>query len=77
MKKNLYLLSQNTNNDCDTYDSMVVIADSKEESIKISIEEKGNWDWSDNNDGSNINVEFISEVDASTSYVLLASFNAG
>lgn len=77
---NLYLLSQNTNNGYDTYDSMVVIAPSKEEAVKLSIYEYGNWDWSDSNDGSNILIKTISEnitTEYEEAFILLTSFNAG
>jgi hypothetical protein len=77
---NLYLLSQDANNDYDTYDSVVVAAESEEEALEIRPEEKPpSWGVSD----SWVSKEFIKitkigvATEGTESGVICASFNAG
>lgn len=41
---NIYKLSQTINDDCNTYDSCIVIAENEEEAIKIHPNGRQNWD---------------------------------
>ena len=81
----LFLVSQNQNQDYDTYDSFVVVCNSEDEAkqthpdgTQMTIE---NWDnkysvWCDN--ASDVNVKYLGEADSSLQKgVVCASFNAG
>lgn len=81
---NLYLLSQEENNDYDTYDSCVVCAKSKADAIKIGpdgkpLEEElsGSWNvWALTKEG--VKCELIGKANSKQKRgVILASFNAG
>jgi ribosome biogenesis protein Tsr3 len=67
----IYLVSQNENNEYDTYDSLIVSANSEEEARKITPK----FGWASNLD--NVNVEHIGEYIGTESKIILASFNAG
>ena len=81
---NLYLISQNTNNDYDTYDSAVVCAASEAEARNMTLPYGKRRDW-EKNDCSWVNwpdqviVELIGTADPSRKEagVVCASFNAG
>lgn len=46
MKKlNIYVISQEENNEYDTYDSAVVVAEDEEQARDISPDGRGNIDW--------------------------------
>lgn len=74
---NIYLLSQNVNNGYDTYDSMIIIAESKENAIKLSIKEKGHWAGYNSEEDINIKRIGISGGIDQDEHIVLASFNAG
>jgi len=72
----LWIISQNVNNDYDTYDSAVVAAETEEEARNINL--GGKWDgiwWA--NDPSEVTVEYLGVTDRDISGVILASFNTG
>lgn len=79
---NIYYISQDENNDYDTYDSMVVVANSEEEAKQIHPRRDG---WIDNiwnvwaSSPERVKVELVGT--ASNKYrepgIILASFNAG
>ena len=75
---NLYLISQDTNNDYDTYDSAVVAAESEDIAQTIH---PGNKAWAampDWTDAENVSVELIGIAKEGTEQgVICASFNAG
>lgn len=80
----LYLLTQDANNDYDTYDSAIVAANNKEEARFIHPDNHRNpWDgngelccsWCD---AASVKVEYIGKAKAGTKKgVILSSFNAG
>lgn len=72
----LFIISQDTNTDYDTYDSAVVCADNEEEAKKITPAEAFPGTWcADIND---VKVEYIGEAKEGTKKgVILSSFNAG
>jgi hypothetical protein len=76
---NLYKISQTTNNDYDTYDSAVVVAESIEHAQNMhpsgSQDAWGNFSWVRRK--SDVTVEFLGETHLVESYVVCASFNAG
>lgn len=83
---NLYLISQDINDDYDTYDSAVVAAESEDDARTIHPDKeivdwvKLDW-WSENSwlkysDIDKITVELIGTTDRERG-VVLASFNAG
>jgi hypothetical protein len=81
---NLYLLEQSVNNGYDTYDSVVVAAETEEEAKFIHPSEyEKNWDgkdcrFSDWCDVKDISVTLIGTATTDTKKgVVLASFNAG
>ena len=82
---NLYLLSQSVNNNYDTYDSVVVCAESLEDaktihpwSRKIVIGEGDSYQYDDWAQVSDIEGELIGVAAATEKRgVILASFNAG
>lgn len=77
---NLYLLSQDENNDYDTYDSMVVAAESEEEARNIM---PGAYNWDDRYNAwcsspDKVKVRSIGvAVEGTKKGTILASFNAG
>ncbi len=78
---NIYLLTQDINNNYDTYDSVVVSAESEEEARLMHPSDDSDWGnewcgWVSPDDIDKINVKLIgvSSVDKG---VILASFNAG
>jgi hypothetical protein len=79
---NLYLLSQEQNNDWDTYDSCVVVANSPEEARLIR-PDGSNWEgnlkykgWAFSPD--KVTVSLIgTAIDQEIGSVVIASFNAG
>ena len=78
----LYLISQNTNNHYDTYDSAVVAA--PDEASARLINPDGSWDDSVSKYSSwcrtpdDVNVKYIGEASADVETgVVCASFNAG
>ena len=81
---NLYLISQDTNNDYDTYDSAVVCAASENEARNMTVPDGERRDW-EKNDSSWVNwpdqviVELIGAADPgfTEACVVCASFNAG
>jgi hypothetical protein len=78
----LFLISQSENNDCDTYDSAVVVANNEDEARSIhpcgyvNTPETCSYSWAP---PENVEVKLIG--DAASSYtvtcVIVASFNAG
>ena len=84
---NIYKISQQINDDCDTYDSVVVYAESEDEARKIHPESsngyKDVWEnlfsvWVKFNDLDKIKVEYLGKnEEIKKSGVILASFNAG
>jgi len=87
-KMNIYLLSQNKKNGWDTFDSMVVCAESKKEAILIHPYDKDfptcdNWNdsynpWCDNEQIDTIDCKKIGKAKKGIEKgVVLASFNAG
>jgi len=90
MAKYLYLISQSANNDYDTYDSAVVVAESKEDAKKIHPSpygsKKGEWwmsedsyDFHDWVTLDKIEVKYIgvANQDLEVGTVVVSSFNAG
>lgn len=81
---NLYLISQDENNDFDTFDCAVVRAESEEEAARINPDGKGErWIPKDSYDTWAHSVEAVSVVllgvalEGSTKGVVCASFNKG
>ena len=80
---NLYLISQDYNNDYDTYDSAVVAANDEEEARMMHPGGHENWDGIERKYGSWVNsdkvsVRFIGDAISGTAKgVICASFNAG
>lgn len=75
---NLYLLTQDVNVGYDTYDSVIVCAESEEEAVKIPPDGEYRWDdtWAEN--PSLVKCRKIGVADESIEKgVVLASFNAG
>lgn len=80
----LYLLSQTVNNDYDTYDSVIVCAES-EDKARLIRPDMTKWDqvspyyygsWVKTSD--EVNVKYLGEADSTISQgVVLASYNAG
>jgi hypothetical protein len=82
MKKlNVYLLSQTVNNNYDTYDSAVVIAENEEEAVNLGpdkyVEDGNRWcTWAHHR--SDVKVELIgTALPGAEKRKVLASFNAG
>ena len=80
---NLYLLKQDVNIDWDTYDSVIVCAESEEEAVKIhpngDFFDTG-WEWPEGwvETPSQVRCQKIGVADESVEKgVVLASFNAG
>jgi hypothetical protein len=77
----LFLLSQNENNEYDTYDSAVVAAEDEESAKQINIDEYSSWgskssSWCSSPD--KVNVKYLGEAaEGILSGIILASFNAG
>ncbi len=79
---NIYLISQSENNNYDTYDSAVVIAESEDKAKIMHPSGKMDWDgksayysWADS---SNVAVKLIGNAnDDEESAIICASFNAG
>jgi hypothetical protein len=84
---NLYLISQDINNDYDTYDSAVVCAENEHEARCVHPGEKNIKDWKEDDSCydwvifsqiKGIKVEFIGVADKSIKKgVVIVSFNAG
>ncbi len=80
---NLYLLSQDQNTGCETYDSMIVAADNEESAKAIHPDGETGWGrprylatWCDSTD--HVSCELIGVAKAGTETgIILASFNAG
>ena len=78
---NLYLISQDKNDDYDTYDSAVVIAEN-EHKARLTHPSGREWNGKESINGSWVDsklviVELIGESIAETPGVVCASFNAG
>lgn len=73
----LYLLTQGENNGYDTYDSMVVAAESEDAARKIHPTDDWGWAvWA--NTPEQVDVEYLGEAAVGTETgVICASFNAG
>jgi predicted Abi (CAAX) family protease len=80
---NLYLISQNENNDYDTYDSAVVAAPDENAARLIHPEtgrhaEAADWSWTWVSDSSKVNVELIGQaLDGTKIGAICSSYNAG
>ncbi len=79
---NLYLIYQNENNDYDTYDSVVVCAESEEEARDIHpnqySRERKEWSTDDWCLKENVKARYLGVADISLEKgVVCASFNAG
>jgi hypothetical protein len=76
---NLYLLTQNVNNDYDTYDSCIVCAESEEDAKTITPNNSPfgglytSWAYSIND----VKAELIGRAINQKRGIILASFNAG
>lgn len=71
----LYKLSQEINNGYDTYDSIIVCAENKEEARKFFFDDDA---WVSFDQIDKIEVEYIGEASKDIKKgVILASFNAG
>ncbi len=77
----LYLISQNENNDYDTYDSAVVVASSEDEARKIHPDgENGRWDkgyWTSSPEKVRVYQIGIANSEQKAGDVVCASFNSG
>lgn len=78
----LYYLSQNDNNNYDTYDSIVVCAESEEDAMTIDpygepyVEDQEHYSWAKK--ATSISCKEIGEAnDEQERGVIIASFNAG
>jgi hypothetical protein len=75
----LYVISQEENNGYDTYDSVVVAAETPTKARRI----RPCYEWDNNygewaTDPKNVTVKYIGEAKAGTEEgIILASFNAG
>ena len=80
---NLYLISQDKNENYDTYDSAIVAARTNKEARMIHPDGSNNWDGKDGYYGSwtsveNVKVKLIGVAKKGTTKgVVLASYNAG
>jgi hypothetical protein len=80
---NLYLISQNENNDYDTYDSAVVAAPDENAARLIHPEtgrpaEAADWSWTWTSDPSKVNVKLIGQaLDGTKIGAICSSYNAG
>ena len=79
---NLYLISQEENNDYDTYDAMIVCADSEEKARNITPEDDNSFPsllWSSwCYLPEQVSVEYLGIADAKiTREIILSSYNAG
>lgn len=80
---NLYLISQSTNNNYDTYDSAVVVA--KDIIQAVSIHPNGDTEWDgagelsdgDWTDKENVSASLVGASNERKPRVVLSSFNAG
>ena len=76
---NLYLLSQDENSGYDTYDSVIVAAETHGEASEIHPSVYGGWSsgiWASSPD--NVTVEYLGKAkEGIKKGVVLASFNAG
>jgi len=73
----IYLVNQSVNNNYDTYDAMVIVADTKEEAKKYSlIHSSGEYTWAPIED-LNCSYEGVYTGESVKPFLLLASFNAG
>lgn len=76
--RGIYLLTQSYYTGYDTYDSMIIIAESKKEAIQISIDEEGGFYKAWPSKSTMIDCELIGAPLATQSNgIVLASFNAG
>jgi hypothetical protein len=77
MQMKLYLLSQGENNGYDTYDSMVVAAESEDAARQMHPGNEWGWNvWA--NSPEQVDVEYLGEAaPESEAGVICASFNAG
>ena len=77
---NLYILTQNESQGYDTYDSVVVAAETEDSARKIN---PSKWGWDESSDfwcssPEKVNVRLIGiAVDGVKEGVILSSFNAG
>lgn len=83
---NIYKISQNINNDYDTYDAMVVYAENVEQAIQMHPDgmsnlSTGEWcsiSWVDVDNIDKLKVELVGVTDnIKKPKVILSSFNAG
>ena len=76
---NIYRISQDANNDYDTYDALVVIADSKEEARKITPNDDNYLDKREWAPEEFVKVELIgiNTTDLLSGSIILTSYNAG
>ena len=80
---NLYLISQDANQNYDTYDSAIVAARTKKEARMFHPNEENDWDGTTEKYGSwvalaDVDVELIGVAKKGTTKgVILASYNAG
>lgn len=77
---NLYLLSQDVNDNYDTYDSMIVVSDTIENAVKHSVEKHHTYTtykpWAAAEDIKCIMIG-VANPEYETTEIILASFNAG
>lgn len=80
---NLYLISQNVSNDYDTYDSVIVCAETENDARMIHPDEYDDWDGEDEEFSSwcaakDVEVKIIGAAANNLKKgVVLASYNAG
>lgn len=85
MELKLYLLEQSVNQEYDTYDSIVVIAENEDKARMISphgiflnSEEYRSWGWVSLRDADKIKITYLGDAKpGSTESVVITSFNAG
>ncbi len=79
---NIYLISQTINNNYDTYDSAVVIAENKQKAKMTHPDDRKDWNGKKSNfsdwcDASNVSVKLIGTAKGKKVGVVCASYNAG
>lgn len=78
---NLYRISQKINNDYDTYDSCIVIAESEEyarnNNILFDKEDSYLWCWIKESEKDKLIIEYLWKItDYRETWIILESFNA-
>jgi len=79
---NIYLISQGVNDDYDTYDSAVVVAENEQKAKMTRPDGRKDWDgkarpYDDWCDASDVSVELVGVAKNKENGVICASYNAG